>query len=315
MSNENTKYWLKSFFNEEIQKTGKYKSLKSQIDRNGSFDILNGNNRFKIYTPELALILISNDLTVEEISRNKKSTHKTINGCEFQDTYFEEYNKGISYFDKYFSISSNTLYGENGETYVRDLHNNYFHNKNRDCFGMGWSYFKKYSPITLTNKIIRKFGFYSGIVNKVDELIDKYPKLFQNFEYCEHELIDDLSPQPIIIEHSRTKQNITQMFETMDNEGWEYAFRSENDYNTFTDLLTNFFEYKEYHLPKTLIQLKKRCKTKLGRILGEIHKELSENALKSDKKYFEILKCLNHYQNETDLYKVLTIAYRLEWNS
>ncbi len=105
---------------------------------------------------------------------------------------------------------------------------------------------------------------------------------------------------------NRTKALIKDAFENMDKKGWEYAFKSNTDYNTFVDILTLFFEYKEYSLPKEPIELKRGTKTKLGRILGELHKELSENPLKSDANYLKLVRSLSHYTNETDLYKVLT---------
>ncbi len=110
----------------------------------------------------------------------------------------------------------------------------------------------------------------------------------------------------IIDAKNRTKTTILNMFDTMDKRGWEYAFKTSADYNRFVDILTLFFEYKKYTLPKEPIQLKRGSKTKLGKILGEIHKELSEHPLKSDAKYLELVRCLNHFADETDLYKVLT---------
>ena len=65
-----------------------------------------------------------------------------------------------------------------------------------------------------------------------------------------------LPPQPISINESRTKKVIFETITNIDKQGWQYAFVSEQDYNLFTDLLTNFFEYKPYTLPETTIQLK-----------------------------------------------------------
>lgn len=122
-------------------------------------------------------------------------------------------------------------------------------------------------------------------------------------------LIKALPPQPISVNESRTKKVIFETITNIDKQGWQYAFVSEQDYNLFTDLLTNFFEYKPYKLPETIIQLKRTCKTKVAKALGEIHKELSnENKLSTDKKYFELIRVLNHFEKETegDLYKALT---------
>jgi hypothetical protein len=121
--------------------------------------------------------------------------------------------------------------------------------------------------------------------------------------------IQGLPPQPISINESRTKKVIFETFENIDKQGWQYAFVSELDYNLFTDLLTIFFEYKPYTLPETTIQLKRTCKTKVAKALGEIHKVLSnENKLSTDTEYFKIIRVLNHFKNETegDLYKALT---------
>jgi len=121
--------------------------------------------------------------------------------------------------------------------------------------------------------------------------------------------IGNKEPQPISINESRTKEVINETLANMDKQGWEYAFVSEQDYNSFTDLLTNFFEYKSYSLPETTIQLKRSCKTKVAKALGEIHKELSnENKLSTDAEYFDLIRILNHFEKETegDLYKALT---------
>jgi hypothetical protein len=120
---------------------------------------------------------------------------------------------------------------------------------------------------------------------------------------------DTLPPQPININDSRTKKLIFETFANIDKQGWKYTFISEQDYNLFTDLLTNFFEYKPYTLPKTAIQLKRTCKTKVAKALGEIHKELSnENKLSTDNEYFKLIRVLNHFEKEkeSDLYKALT---------
>lgn len=119
----------------------------------------------------------------------------------------------------------------------------------------------------------------------------------------------DNTPPPDSKPESRTKQVITDTLVNIDKQGWQYAFTNENDYNSFTDLLTNFFEYKDYTLPKETIKLKKSCKTKVARALGEIHKELSnENILRTDTDFFRLIRVLSHFEKETEgnLYKALT---------
>lgn len=119
----------------------------------------------------------------------------------------------------------------------------------------------------------------------------------------------DLYSNDIEPPKGRTSTVICEAFTDMDNRGWQYAFRSESDYNLFTGLLTNFFEYKPYSLPETIIQLKRTCKTKVAKVLGEIHKELgTEGKLSTDTEYFKLVRVLNHFETEPqgDLYKALT---------
>lgn len=154
---------------------------------------------------------------------------------------------------------------------------------------------------------IDNFSFTFSIVEKIgyeQYLLSTNKKI----EFLQNRLIT-LPPQTININGSRTKKVIFETFANIDKQGWEYAFVSEQDYNLFVDLLTNFFEYQPYTLPEAKIQLKRTCKTKLAKALGEIHKELSnENKLTTDTKYFQLIKVLSHFEKETngDLYKALT---------
>jgi len=160
--------------------------------------------------------------------------------------------------------------------------------------------------ITLLNGVLNEWQYPTKIEQQAVESVRSY--LVEQLEYWESEL-KNLPTQPIDKQQNRTKQLIVESFENMDKKGWQYAFSTEQDYNLFANLLTNFFEYKDYSIPETAIQLKRSCKTKVAKALGEIHKELSnENKLSTDTEYFNIIKVLSHFQNEKqrDLYKALT---------
>ena len=162
----------------------------------------------------------------------------------------------------------------------------------------------------------RKMKLKQGYVNSSKNEEQRYRKILKEWFADEKRFIDEvtpivkaLPPQPISVNESRTKKVIFETITNIDKQGWQYAFVSETDYNLFTDLLTNFFEYKPYTLPETIIQLKRTCKTKVAKALGEIHKELSnENKLSTDTKYFQLIRVLSHFEKETegDLYKALT---------
>lgn len=148
---------------------------------------------------------------------------------------------------------------------------------------------------------------YSKGELKYVKALKKWLQLHKDYFKEVAPLLKALPPQPIDKEQNRTKQVITETFENMDKKGWQYAFSTEQDYNLFTDLLTNFFEYTDYSIPETAIQLKRTCKTKVAKALGEIHAELSESPLNSDTKYFQIVKVLNHFKEVSnfDLVKAM----------
>lgn len=121
--------------------------------------------------------------------------------------------------------------------------------------------------------------------------------------------LEKLDTLPININNSRSKKFIIQEFENIDNaKGWKYVFKTQKDYELFVDLLTKFFEFEKYYLPDEIIELQKRCKTRLAKTLGEIYRELGKDNLNKDDSFFKILRTLNHFEKETQtkLYKALT---------
>ncbi len=161
----------------------------------------------------------------------------------------------------------------------------------------------------------RKLQLNQGYKSDSKNTEKQYRKMIKKWFRDEKKFIDEITPllnnktdlDKIESKSNRTKKLIEKKFEAIDDNGWEYAFKKESDFFTFTNLLCDFFEYKDYVLPNTIIELKRGCKTKLGKVLGEIHKDLSnEPSLKGDEDFFKIIRTLNHFTNEMDLYKVLT---------
>lgn len=187
---KDTRFWLTTFFEEQEQTKHEYKVFKREIENNGCVKVKTKTDTVKIYTPELAVIFTSNTLSARNMDTK---TETIINGSDYLNTYIEAYKEGEQYFETEFKVSTNTLYGANAEQYVRDIHLNFFHVQHTGT-NEGWSYVKKQYPIILTHKAVKEFGYYSGIVNKVEEQVKKYPRLFATFDKCEH----NLPHQPII---------------------------------------------------------------------------------------------------------------------
>jgi len=278
-------------------------SFQSKINNEGFLNVEVKKETVKIYNPQLAVILTSNELPAKDLDTQAETT---IDSCEYLKTFVAAYKEGEQYFETTFKVSPEIMFGAGAKNYVNEIHMNFFHLQHR--MNEGWVYVKKAEPLILTHKAVKEYGYYSGLVNKVEQLIIEHPRLFAEFEKCEHN-IQPQQVEAININESRTKELIADIISSMDNKGWEYAFVSEHDYNLFADLLTNYFELKPYKLPDTTIQLKRGCKTKLAKALGDIHKELSnENKLSTDTNFFKIIRTLNHFEKDTqgDLYKSLT---------
>ena len=176
-------YLLDNSIINHIRNLPNYGFYKMQIDNNG-FIMINGVN---VYTPELNIILITADLPAFDLKIKKETK---INGLEYFDIYLKAYNEGIKYFETEFSISPDTLYSTNAEKYVKDIHLNYFHNILTGS-NKGWQRVKNTFPSIINQDAISEYGYYSGIVSKVDAMVNKHAKIFQSFDKCEHDLLSE----------------------------------------------------------------------------------------------------------------------------
>lgn len=183
-------YGLFTFESGQAQNDPLYKSFKDNIELKGSIYVNWEKDKIKIYRPELAVILITEQLKVCNMGTQ---TETQINGRDYFKTYYQAYKEGQSYFDKEFKVTPDTLYA-NAEQYVRDIHLNLFHSK-IDATNKGWDFVRRSYSFILSHNKVKKFGYYSGIVSKVEELIAKYPKAFENIDKCEHSLKDEPIPK------------------------------------------------------------------------------------------------------------------------
>lgn len=179
---KDTRFWLRTFFEEQEQIKGEYKSFKREIENNGCFIVKVATDTVKIYTPELAVIFGSSNIQARNLDLK---TDTIINGIDFIKSFVEGFKEGENYFKTEFSIDAKTMYGQNSELYVKNIHLNFFHVLHSDQIYKGWNFVKINYPILITKAIIKKYGYYSGIVSSVEELIKKHPILFANFYKCE----------------------------------------------------------------------------------------------------------------------------------
>lgn len=178
----------------------------------------------------------------------------------------------------------------------------------RILFTQNWANPLEGFTTNFNNEIVNAFenGQKQGCFYRAWSIIFSNQNLFAPLF---QEYFTTLPPQPKDKNDSKTKDIILDIFNSIDAKGWQYAFENEEDFNIFTSLLTKFFEYESYKLPKEIIRLKKNCKTKIAMALGNIHKELSnKDKLKTDTEFFKLIRVLSPFEKtkENDLYKALT---------
>lgn len=201
------RFYLSTFLKEQEQeqiKTEWFYVYQFQIENNGCYKIQLDTETVKVYTPQLAIVLASNEMSVLNLDTN---TETTINGFDYLETYVKAYKEGEQYFESEYKVSQNILYSPEGEQYVRGIHENFFHTRHTTSIE-GWGYVKKSYPIILTHKNIKEFGYYSGIVNKVEELVKKHRFPFVKFEKCEHDLISEKTEAEVKTEQPKTFEEL-----------------------------------------------------------------------------------------------------------
>lgn len=257
------RFWLTSLWEKTAQTTSNYNSLKHLIETKGWFVINYPQGKVKVYNLELAFVLCSNDLPVKNMDTQ---TEAILNGQEYTKAYIEGFNEGEKYFDERFAISPNTLYGENRELYVRDIHFNHFH-KEHETFQEGWQDVKKSWSVILTHKWVRSIGYYSGIVNRVETMAGDYPNAFRTFNEC----TQSSSEQSESNHEQATKNNIGQP--TI--EDWLISFKDEGilkepHYSNLVSALKNYFTEKRFPEIDKQIKVIKVNKKRFGWALNEI---------------------------------------------
>jgi hypothetical protein len=222
-------------FLKEQEQTQRLYVYKWQIENNGCYKIQFGTENVKVYTPQLAIVLASQELSVCNI---ETETQVTIKGLEYLKTYVKAYKEGQHYFESEYKVSPNIIYSSEAEQYVRDIHENFFHVQHNRII-KGWGYVKDNFDNILTHKSVQEFGYYSGIVSKVEELVKKYRLQFEKYEKCEHD--------SIILEHTETEQGNQSENDIVRStiEDWLFEFKdmmSESDYENLVSALKQYIE-------------------------------------------------------------------------
>lgn len=219
---KDTKFVLTVFENADVQQTSTYKSLSSQIDNNG-FILYDD---VKIYTPELSYFFYEKSLPAYDCD---KKENVSINGINYLDTYVKAFKEGEQFFQSEFASTTNILYGDNADTYIQNIFDNYF-SIAHEAGVIGWNFVKKHYPAIIKHDEIKKFGYYAGIVSKADELIKRHQKIFEKFDV-------------VAIEYKNTlKEYQIEEFKTSFNAGLFNEILSFQKQNRKTDYITEWYK-------------------------------------------------------------------------
>ena len=282
------RYLINSNFWEQEKTKLELASFQSKINNEGFLNVEVEQETVKIYNPQLAVILNSNELPVKDLDAQ---TETTIDSWEYLKTFVAAYKEGEQYFETTFKVSPEIIFGAGAKNYVNEIHMNFFHLQHR--MNEGWVYVKKAEPLILTHKAVKEYGYYSGLVNKVEQLIIEHPRLFAAFEKCEH----NMQPQQVETEHATPtftnnfdRVTPTEIYKHFKAGLLDKQYLTEHELN---DYLKAAFELKT--IPETLFKINDAPKKKVieavfynyyKNVAGKIHhKQKQYAALLGD--YFE----------------------------
>lgn len=194
-------YWLKT---EEFEKGVNAFYLRTKNAMSGGrpqiIQDIDGREA-KVYNPSLYLILSSESYP----AYNKETGEECqISTYKYFTSFCLGFYEGEQYFTDNYAVTSDVLYGENSSKYIDTLRSNYFEIIHDNSF-TGWVGIKDWCPEIVSNGKIKRFGYYSGIVSQVEELVNKHPAFFEGFIGYSKPLIinkkgiNTIKPEPILV--------------------------------------------------------------------------------------------------------------------
>lgn len=190
MRTTDLRYYIPSNTRNEYRNDHFYQTLNAEVNEDGFVRFTWNKYAVNVYNGELAYILLNRSLEVE-IEGDKTNKVKDegdkrprlnietiqIDCSQFLKSYVEGYKEGETYFTNEFKASPNVIYGAGTDGYIGTILDHYYEHGYKGI--EGWEAIKKYSPGIITHKIIKEFGYYAGIVSKLQELIRLHPTPFK----------------------------------------------------------------------------------------------------------------------------------------
>jgi hypothetical protein len=202
----------------------------------------------RIYTPHFAHIFSYPDF--ELYVGHPKKLVKILTYPLFSK-FKEGYLEGIKFFEETYKVSQEVIYGVHSQVYERTLHQKFYHPEHGKISGE-WSQYEKSYPIVFDFEILYDYGYYSGLISCIKDLIKLHPVAFQNFDKCslnaEHKK-DDLELIPTDPILAKILKHLKPLKGYWGNE----RILSENEFSTLLNNIKYVYENKKLPLIKKKI--------------------------------------------------------------
>lgn len=278
--------------------------LKEQIKEHGHFMIKSRDGlEAKIYNTHLAYFLMFWRDKPATIQGTKEKA--IVSGFDFWDAYFIGYQKGIDYFNENYKASTDVMYGKHAKQYVQDLHDQYYHTQIEMWYGWGYYARNICFDMLISEEKMAHHGYYAALVDCVDQLKDKYPNIFQNFDNCKlHGQIQSAEPPndhsskefPDYLQHPK-REELAEALKNEFNDGKGkviamliQALKDLELVNIVTRKLKPFFEDMENYFDRDIGSYNAMNKYKEDTIKSQAHHDEYESTKKRVEKVLGQIK-------------------------
>jgi len=218
---------------------------------------------------------------LKQVINSFKTKFIEDNGSFDEEVFRNSYSFGINKFIDEIQDHLNTL--SKGKAYTIERCNNKFIHH----FELSLDVTSSKTIIISTKDIDQIHLYFKTIKNTIETtILEEFDKPKLNLEDK-----DEL--------YYKTIKTIKDTFNTIDLEKeWEYCFTTEEDFNKYTTILTDYFNLnKKVNSQKTQIKAIKGTKSKTAKILRKIYNESTEKKLRGNNDFFEIVKILSTFKD------------------
>lgn len=165
----------------KIRKTDRYKNeLKPHPLTGEKFHYYTFNGGVRVYSLDL-VYLFSDNNPIEAYNRTAKETIY-LNSIDLYKQFEEGYIYGKQQFENEYKLTTKEMISADKDNLFTILRDKYF-NAKTTLVGVegGWRKILNRSPISIKKGTLEKYGYYSGLLTGLYEMIDQAPTIFEGF--------------------------------------------------------------------------------------------------------------------------------------